>query len=67
MVRRRTPLSQTWRTFLDDHLGSLGSLVAVDSFTVPTAMFTVLFVCVALAHDRRGVSHCNRDPVPRMG
>ena len=33
LVRRRTPPSQTWRTFLANHVGSL---VSVDFFTVPT-------------------------------
>ena len=36
MVRHRRPPSQTWRTFLDNHLRSL---VAVDFFTVPTVTF----------------------------
>jgi putative transposase len=49
VVRHRRPPSQTWRTFLDNHLGSL---VAVDFFVVPTVMFKVLFVFVVLAHDR---------------
>ena len=33
MPRRETPPSQTWRTFLSNHLGST---VAVDFFAVPT-------------------------------
>jgi putative transposase len=33
MVRCRKPLSQTWRTFLDNHLTQL---VSIDFFTVPT-------------------------------
>ena len=33
------PPSQTWRTFLDNHLGSLAS---IDFFTVPTATFRIL-------------------------
>ena len=56
LVRKRRPPSQTWRTFLDNHLRSL---VAVDFFTVPTATFRVLFVFVILAHDRRRVVHFN--------
>src|SRR2546427_7873788 len=36
MVRRRKPPSQTWRTFLDNHMKSL---VSVDFFTVPTIRF----------------------------
>jgi putative transposase len=33
MVRCRKPPSQTWRTFLDNHLTQL---VSIDFFTVPT-------------------------------
>ena len=39
MIRRRNPPSQTWRTFLDNHLKTL---VSVDFFTVPTIRFQVL-------------------------
>ena len=56
LVRRRTPPSQTWRTFLDNHIGSLS---AVDFFVVPTVLFKVLFVFVVLAHQRRRVLHIN--------
>ena len=56
MARRRRPPSQTWRTFLENHLHQL---VAVDFFVVPTLTFRVLFVFVVLAHDRRRVLHCN--------
>jgi putative transposase len=61
VVRRRTPPSQTWRTFLDNHIGSL---VSVDFFTVPTVLFKVLFVFVALSHDRRRVVHVNVTDAP---
>ena len=56
MPRRRKPPSQTWRTFLDNHIGEL---VSIDFFTVPTATFRVLFVLVVLAHDRRRIVHFN--------
>ena len=56
MPKRRTPPSQTWRTFLTNHVRDL---VAVDFFTVPTAQLRVLFVLVVLAHDRRRVVHFN--------
>ena len=56
MARRRKPPSQTWRTFLDNHLRQL---VAVDFFVVPTMTFRVLFVFVVLAHDRRRIVHFN--------
>jgi transposase InsO family protein len=55
-VRQRQPPSPTWRTFLRTHARDL---VAVDFFTVPTATFQVLFVCVVLAHHRRRIVHLN--------
>jgi transposase InsO family protein len=61
LVRRRTPPSQTWRTFLDNHLRSL---VSVDFLTVPTVTFKVLFVFVVLAHERRRVLHINVTDTP---
>ena len=54
MPRRRHPPSQTWRTFLDNHLHEIAS---VDLFTVPTVTFRVLFCLVVLRHDRRRVLH----------
>lgn len=54
MARRRRPPSQTWRTFLDNHVKSL---VSVDFFTVPTIRFQILYVFLVLAHDRRRVLH----------
>ena len=50
------PPSQTWRTFLDNHVGSLAS---IDFFAVPTATFRVLLVFFVLRHDRRRVVHFN--------
>src|SRR5262249_11050506 len=62
LVRRRmSPPSQTWRSFLANHVGTL---VSVDFFTVPTVMFKVLFVFVVLAHDRRRVVHVNVTDAP---
>jgi putative transposase len=54
--RRSTPPSQTWRTFLANHVQDL---VSIDFFTVPTARLRVLFVLVVLAHHRRRVLHFN--------
>jgi putative transposase len=54
--KRRSPPSQTWRTFLANHARDL---VALDFFTVPTARLRVLFVLVVLAHHRRRVVHFN--------
>src|ERR1700758_1550348 len=56
MVRCRKPPSQTWRTFLDNHLTQL---VSIDFFPVPTLRFQVPYVFLVLAHDRRRVLHCN--------
>jgi transposase InsO family protein len=54
LVRRHNPPSQTWRTFLDNHVKSM---VSVDFFTVPTIRFQVLYVFLVLAHDRRRILH----------
>jgi putative transposase len=64
MPRKRNPPSQTWRTFLDNHVKDL---VSIDFFVVRTATFCVLFVLVFLAHDRRCVVHFNvtDDPTAR--
>jgi transposase InsO family protein len=55
-VRHRRPPSQTWRTFLDNHVRDIA---AIDFFTVPTAAFRILFTFVVLRHDRRCVVHFN--------
>ena len=54
LVRNRKPPSQTWRTFLENHLKSL---VSVDFFTVPTIRFKILYVFLVLAHERRRILH----------
>ena len=54
--KRRTPPSQTWRTFLTNHVRDL---VSIDFFIAPTTRLRVLFVFVVLAHDRRRVLHFN--------
>jgi hypothetical protein len=56
MHRHRKPPSQRWRTFLDNHVGTLAS---VDFFAVPTATFRVLYCALVLRHDRRRVVHFN--------
>ena len=56
MPRRRKPPSQTWRTFLENHVAQL---VSIDFFTVPTATFRVLFCFIVLVHDRRRILHFN--------
>jgi putative transposase len=54
LVRHRPRPSQTWRTFLANHVHQL---IAADFFVVPTATCRRLFVLVLLAHDRRRVVH----------
>src|SRR6201999_146527 len=54
MPRRLQPPSQTWRTFLKNHVGQI---VAADFFVVPTATYRLLFVLVLLAHERRRIVH----------
>jgi hypothetical protein len=54
--KQRFPPSQTWRTFLANHVQDL---VALDFFTVPTVRLRVLFVLAVLAHHRRRVVHFN--------
>jgi transposase InsO family protein len=56
MPRPQKPPSQSWRTFLKNHLDST---VAVDFFAVPTLTCRILFVFVVLAHDRRRILHLN--------
>lgn len=54
MVRRRRPPSQTWRTFLANHVTQI---MAADFFVVPTVTYRLLFVLVILDHQRRRVMH----------
>ena len=56
MVRSEKPPSQTWRTFLDNHVKQL---VSTDFLVVSTVSFRVLFVFVVLGHQRRQVIHFN--------
>ena len=65
VMRPWKPPSQTWRTFLTNHVETR---VCVDFFTVSTVTFKVLFVVVVLAHHRRRVVHFNvSDPPPPGG
>jgi len=56
MPARRPHPSQTWRTFLANHVRDL---VSIDFFNLPTAALRVRFVLVVLAHHRRRVVHFN--------
>jgi len=54
MPRHRRPPSQTWRTFLANHVNQIA---AADFFVVPTVTYRLLFVFVILAHHRRRIVH----------
>jgi hypothetical protein len=54
MARPTTPPSQSWRTFLTNHVQQIA---AADFFVVPTATCRLLFVLVILAHERRRIVH----------
>ena len=56
MPKIRKPPSQTWRTFLANHVPDI---VAIDFFTVPTLTFGVLYGFVVLRHEQRQVVHFN--------
>ncbi|HEY7709601.1 MAG TPA: integrase core domain-containing protein [Candidatus Entotheonella sp.] len=56
MPKARKPPSQTWRTFLANHVPDIA---AIDFFTVPTLTFGVLYVFVVLRHEQRQVVHFN--------
>ena len=56
MPRHRKPPSQTWRTVLDNHAKDL---VSIDFFTVPTVTFRILYVFLALPHERRQIVYFN--------
>ncbi len=65
MVRQRKPPSQTWRTFLENHVPDIA---AIDSFVVATVSFRLLYCFLVLRHDRRRVVHFNATQTqPRVG
>ena len=56
MTRNRKPPSQTWRTFLDNHIQDIA---AIDFFVVATVSFRLLYCFIVLRHDRRQVVQFN--------
>jgi transposase InsO family protein len=54
--RRHGPPSQTWRSFLRNHLGCTA---ACDFFVVPTATLRLLYCFFVLIHGRRRIVHSN--------
>jgi len=65
LVRTRKPPSQTWRTFLANHVPDIA---ACDFFTVATVTFRALYVFIVLRHDGRQIVHFNvtANPQGRM-
>jgi putative transposase len=61
MKRQPKPPSQTWRTFLENHVPDSA---AVDFFVVATVSFRLLYCFIVLRHDRRRVVHFNVSPHP---
>ena len=61
MIKCPKPPSQTWRTFIRNHMTEI---VAVDFFTVPTVTFRTLYVFVILSLDRRRIVHFNVTSLP---
>ncbi len=55
-IKPKTGPSQTWRTFLRNHMHKT---IACDFFIVPTATFRVLFGFVVLHHQQRRIIHFN--------
>src|SRR5216683_5461809 len=56
MVRHRQPPSQSWRSFLENHLNEL---VSADFLVVSTISFRLLFVFVVLGDNRRRAIYFN--------
>jgi len=54
--RTRKPSSQTWRTFIKNHMTDM---VAIDFLVVPTIRFQLLYVFIVLNHSHRRVVHFN--------
>ncbi len=55
--------SQSWRTFLTNHVDCLAS---IDFFVVPTATFHLLFGFIVLHHERRQIVHFGVTANPTM-
>jgi transposase InsO family protein len=61
MARSGRGRSQTWKTFLHNHVAGIG---AMDFLIVPTAGFKLLFVLVILRHERRRLISLRVTPHP---
>jgi putative transposase len=56
MIQHKKPPSQTWRSFLKNHVRQIA---AIDFFTVPTVTFRILYCFIVLRHNRREIVHFN--------
>ncbi|MFH1447547.1 MAG: hypothetical protein ABIG39_01680 [Candidatus Micrarchaeota archaeon] len=56
MIQHKKPPSQTWRSFLKNHVRQIA---AIDFFTVPTVTFRILYCFIVLHHNRRKIVHFN--------
>jgi transposase InsO family protein len=56
MAKRNHSPSQSWRTFVRNHLHEIA---AIDFFTVPTVTFRTFYVFIVLSLDRRRIVHLN--------
>jgi len=64
MVRSEEPPSQTWPTFVENHVNQL---VSTDFLVVSTVSFRLLFVLVVLGHQRGRAIHFNVSAHPTAG
>jgi transposase InsO family protein len=60
--RPRRPPSQTWKTFVGNHLAGT---IAIDFLTVPTVTFGILYVFLVLSLAGRRLLHVNVTAHPR--
>lgn len=56
MIKHRKPPSQTWRTFLNNHINDT---ISINFFVVPTVTFKILYVFIVIEHNRRKIVHFN--------
>ena len=61
LVQLPKPPSQTWRTFLRNHVMALAS---IDFLVRPTATFRLLMVFIVLHHERKADRPLRRDVAP---
>jgi hypothetical protein len=61
MAKRRTPPSQGWKTFLNNHADGIA---AMDLFVVPTISFRLLYGLLIVRHGRRQILWFGVTPHP---